>query len=260
MAGAAGLAGMAATRSGAGLTSVAVPDACLETVAGFDPNLMTVPLACDDDGKILAAAASHVLELSQVASSVGLGPGLAQSTELTRFVTELYRSVDRPMVVDADGLNALSQTAQTLGHPCGPRILTPHIGEFRRLLVADGESSSELSVDACRSAAEPFAHRHGLVLVLKGHQSIVTDGSETYTNTTGNPGMASGGSGDVLTGIIVALLGQGLSVMEAAVLGVHVHGLAGDHARNRFGEISMTARDIVTCLPAAFGDLPRAHP
>ena len=259
MAGAAALAGMAATRAGAGLTTVATADGCLETVAGFDPNFMTVPLPDDAQGRIGYAAVDRIRELGQSATSLALGPGLAQSDELVQLVSELYTDITKPMVIDADGLNALSRAADVLSQHQAPRILTPHIGEFRRLLASQGDpSTTELSVSECRAAAQSFAAKHGIVLVLKGHQTIVTDGQTIYNNQTGNPGMATGGSGDVLTGVIAALLGQNLSALESAVLGVHVHGFAGDNARDRLGEVSMTAGDIIDGLPSAFLSLPRA--
>ena len=153
------------------------------------------------------------------------------------------------MVIDADALNALAAVPEILPQSAGPRILTPHIGEFRRLI---GEPN--LSPTDCRNRAKTFAAQNQLVLVLKGNRTLVTDGSVQYENTTGNPGMATGGSGDVLTGVITALLGQDYSPLEAAVLGVFVHGLAGDIARDQLGEISMTALGIANALPAAFLD------
>ena len=129
----------------------------------------------------------------------------------------------------------------------GPRILTPHIGEFRRLLQLP-----ELSADECRQRAQAFAHQHHVVLVLKDHRTLVTDGESVFLNETGNPGMATGGSGDVRTGVITGLLAQGYSDWDAATLGVHVHGLAGDFACRRYGEISLSADRIAGELAPAF--------
>lgn len=246
MTGAVVLAGTAACRSGAGLVTLAVPDRCLETVASFDPNYMTVPLANDQQGKIAAAATSQLSQLAQSASSIGVGPGMSRGGDITTVVAELYRGYDGPMVVDADGLNALASLDDLPAAP-GPRILTPHIGEFRRLFGAD------LSVQECREQAPELAQRHGLIIVLKGHRTLVTNGPAVYENDSGNPGMATGGAGDVLTGVITALLSQGeLSPFDAAKLGVYVHGLAGDLARDAFGEVSMVAESIRDGLSAAF--------
>ena len=246
MTGAVALAGMAALRAGAGLVTLAVPDRCLETVAGYDPNYMTVPVPDDDKGRMGRGAASALLELSKPATNVGLGPGLARSRAVTDVVTELYRHVHAPMVVDADALNALATPPTALPSAAGPRILTPHVGEFRRLVGED------LAPSACRERARAFAGENGVIVVLKGHRTLVTDGTTQFENTTGNPGMATGGSGDVLTGVITALLGQDLSPLDAAILGVHVHGLAGDLARDSCGEVSLVAATVKDFLSEAF--------
>ena len=146
MVGAVVLAGTAASRSGAGLVTLAVPDRCLETVASFDANYMTVPLANDDEGKISAEAVADLLTLCETPTSVGLGPGMSRGRGVTKIVLELYQSYAGPMVVDADGLNALANLDKLPNSP-GPRVLTPHVGEFRRLFGED------LSVDECRCSA-----------------------------------------------------------------------------------------------------------
>ena len=240
MAGAVALAGMAATRSGAGLTILAVPDCCLETVAAFDPNYMTVAFPNDAIGRFHRDCRQQLDETAAKATSIGLGPGLSTSDDLTRLVSHLYLQYEGPMVVDADGLNALAHASTDYKKAAGPRVLTPHVGEFRRLVADNKVQAFGLSSEECRDMASAFAAEYGVVLVMKGHHTIVTDGTETFENTTGNPGMATGGSGDVLTGVITALLGQDFSPMEGAILGVHVHGLAGDLARDAKGEISMT--------------------
>ncbi|MBM4093176.1 MAG: NAD(P)H-hydrate dehydratase, partial [Planctomycetes bacterium] len=155
-------------------------------------------------------------------------------------------------VLDADGLNALADHPQGLADGAGPRIVTPHVGEFKRLV---GRADRELEV--LHKAAVDVAARHGLVVVLKHHRTFVTDGGRVAVNATGNPGMATGGAGDVLTGIIVALLCQGLPPWEAARLAVHVHGLAGDCAADALTQVAMTARDLVRYLPQAFAAVGR---
>jgi NAD(P)H-hydrate epimerase len=154
----------------------------------------------------------------------------------------------RPLVLDADALNVLGPNPDVLRSHAGRLILTPHPGEFARL---SGFPVAE--VQAQREAhAVRFAAQFGVVLVLKGHQTVVTDGGQVYTNTTGNPGMATGGTGDVLAGLIAALLGQSLDSFAAAQLGVHLHGLAGDLARDDLGEVSLIATDLLDYLPRAF--------
>ena len=249
MSGAVALAGMAALRGGAGLVRLAVPDRCLDTVAQFEAAYTTVPLPCDDAGRIAASAEQQIIELSEAATVLACGPGLGRSAELDKLVGRLYRQVARPMVFDADGLNALASQSDVLAEPGGPRILTPHPGEFARLVGKRLEGSQR------QSAAVELAKRCGVVVVLKGHHTMITDGRREVSNTTGNPGMATGGSGDVLTGLVTALACQGLEPFEAAQLGVYLHGLSGDIAATELGEVSMTAGDLVQFLPDAFAEI-----
>ncbi len=254
MAGAIALAGMAALRSGAGLVTLAVPDACLEVVAGFDPCYMTVPLPCDAEGRLNWASQERIAVAARSATCLALGPGLGRSQDIERVVAWLYRNLAQPIVVDADGLNALSANADSLAYSAGPRILTPHPGEFRRLV---GDQDQRIKSEDLPREAIRLAQQHGIVLVLKGHRTLVTDGQRSIYNTTGNPGMSTGGSGDVLTGVIAALVCQGLEAYEAAQLGVYVHGLAGDLAAEQMGQISMTAADLVRHLASAFQRVQR---
>lgn len=246
MTGAVALAGMAALRGGAGLVRLAVAERCLETVAVVEPSYMTAPLAEDADGRIAEAAYDRIMELAATATVVACGPGIGRSDGLNRLVGRLYQNLTQPMVVDADALNALATQPELLARPGGPRILTPHPGEFARLI------GRKLDGDARRQAAVELARRCGLVVVLKGHRTMVTDGQRQYENTTGNPGMATGGSGDSLTGLITALACQTLDPFDAARLGVYLHGLAGDLAARQVGEISLIASDLVRFLPQAF--------
>jgi NAD(P)H-hydrate epimerase len=247
MAGAIAMAGMAALRSGAGLVKLATPSACQPTVAGFEPSAMTLPLACDAEGRIATAALAVIAELANESTAVALGPGLGRSDELVEMVCRLYATVKQPMVVDADGLNALARRPETLQRAGGPRVLTPHPGEFGRLI-----GHHEIPVAERENLAREFAKRTGTIVVLKGHQSVITDGVQLALNATGNPGLATGGTGDVLTGIITALVCQKLSPYDAARLGAHVHGLAGDLAASELGEVGMIASDLVKFLPTAW--------
>lgn len=248
MAGAAALAGKAALRSGAGLVRVAVPADCAATVAVFEPALMTVPLACDDQGRIAAAARDEIARQVDWASVVALGPGLGSSDELSGLVGWLYAECDRPLVVDADGLNALARERDLLARHAAPRIMTPHPGEFARLSGLDMDDLQSRRAEACRE----LARRATAVVVLKGHGTCTSDGARLAVNATGNPGMATGGTGDVLTGVTAALVGQQLPPYDAARLAVHLHGLAGDLAAAQLGPWSLISSDLLAFLPAAF--------
>jgi NAD(P)H-hydrate epimerase len=246
MTGAIALAGMAALRGGAGLVRLAVPEPCLATVAAAEPSYMTLPLPADPAGRIAAAAGEALRAAAAAATVVAVGPGLGRSAELDRLVPELYRELSGPLVVDADGLNALADDPDTLAQPGGPRILTPHPGEFARLI------GRRLDAEQRPMAAVALAARCRATVVLKGQHTLITDGRRQAVNTTGNPGMATGGSGDVLTGLIAALWCQGLDTFDAARLGVYLHGLAGDLAAAELGEASLIASDLVRWLPQAF--------
>jgi NAD(P)H-hydrate epimerase len=246
MAGAIALSGMAALRGGAGLVKLAVPEVCLDTVAAFEPSYMTIPLPCDGAGLLTAGAREALAEPVAQATCVACGPGLGRTDDITELVVWLYRDLPQPLVLDADALNALSSKPGQLAKAGGARILTPHPGEFQRL--AGGQ---KLSPDEQAQRAVELAKVRGLVIVLKGHRTLITDGERQVRNTTGNPGMATGGTGDVLTGLITALVCQGLAPFEAAQLGVYLHGLAGDLAAAELGEPSMIARDLIQYLPRA---------
>lgn len=252
MSGAIGLAGIAALRGGAGLVTLAVPDVCLDVVASFEPSYMTTPLPSDHAGRVALAAKQAIAQSSTGATCLACGPGLGRSDELTELVGWLYETAVQPIVFDADALNALSFRSDGLSSPGGPRILTPHPGEFRRLI---GDEASEFSLQSLRDRAIQVAGEQKVVMVLKGHHTLIADGERVTYNTTGNPGMATGGSGDVLTGLIAALVCQGLPPFDAAQLGVHLHGLAGDLAAEKLGEASVIAKDLADHLPEAFRGL-----
>jgi NAD(P)H-hydrate epimerase len=248
MAGAIGLAGMACLRSGAGLVKLAVPESILDTVAGFEPSYMTLPLPCDAEGKIAAAAQEQLRDAVADATCVAFGPGLGQSQGLSQLGDWLENHVTRPMVIDADGLHAWVASRPLRKRPLtGPRILTPHPGEFARLTNVPTKDR-ETQIKRAKEGAQEI----GWVMVLKGHKTFITDGTREAVNTTGNPGMATGGTGDVLTGVITALVCQGLSPFDAAVLGAHVHGLAGDLAAAELGQVSLIASDLLRYLPKAW--------
>jgi ADP-dependent NAD(P)H-hydrate dehydratase len=248
MSGAISLAGQAALRSGAGLVTLAVPRGVQDVVASIEPSYMTHSLA-EADGQIADSSADGLLALTDNATAVALGPGLGRSPGTANFVERLYREITRPTVVDADALFALAERPAALTAARSPRVLTPHPGEFERLTgeLPTGTQRIESAAKFALSASVP-----NTIVVLKGHHTVVTDGTRYCINQTGNPGMATGGTGDVLTGIITALLCQGLTPFDAARLGAHVHGFAGDLAAQELGQVSMIARDLLQYLPKAF--------
>jgi ADP-dependent NAD(P)H-hydrate dehydratase len=250
MAGAAALCGAATLRSGAGLVRVATAAEVQPVVASFEPSYMTYPLPCDEAGTIAFGRARTALEgLIEPASVVAVGPGLGQSPQIGDLVRFLIAETDKPLIIDADALNALVGQTDLLGHLKRPVILTPHPGEFARLA---GKAVAEVQAARVELAADFASQSEPLIVVLKGSGTVVTDGHSYYINRTGNPGMATGGTGDVLTGVIAAILAQKLAAFEAARLGVFIHGLAGDIARDHHGEVGMIAGDIVDALPDAF--------
>lgn len=262
MSGSISMTGSAALRSGCGLVRLAVPEVCLETVAVLDRCYTTIPLPCDSSGKIAYSALPIIVEEAKKATAIAIGPGLSRSVDLTRLVAELYQQIDKPMIVDADALNALSESGILLenARPApGPRILTPHPGEFRRLFSRqNGDLSQQRDgiVKPTReeqtNQADLLARQTDVVVALKGHRTHVTNGETVYVNETGNSGMATGGSGDVLTGIAASLAAQNYPVYKAACVAVWIHGLAGDCAAERLGAWSVTAEAILDSLPEAF--------
>ena len=248
MSGAISLAGLGALRGGAGLVYLACPKSIWSAVAAIEPSYLTVPLSEDANGRLAVPSIPEILLACQNADAVAIGPGLGQSDDLRDLVSHIVRSVDVPCVVDADALNLLVDRLDVLGTAPAVRVLTPHPGEFARLT-----GLTITAVQANReSLAIEFAQRHRVVLVLKGAGTIVTDGLRVFINRTGNPGMATGGTGDVLTGLITALIAQGADPFDAACLGCHLHGLAGDIAAEELSPPSMIASDLPKYLPKAW--------
>lgn len=301
-AGAAAMAGMAALRAGAGLVTVAVPRSVLPTVAGFAPELMTEPLEETDAGTISLRALEYgrLDALMKDKSVVALGPGISRNAETAEFVrTVMRRCTESPLILDADGLNAFEGHGEKLdGSDRKPVVLTPHPGEMARLT---GLSAAKVQEDRV-GIARKFAQEHRLTVVLKGHSTlIVTPEGAVWVNPTGNPGMATGGTGDILTGMVAGMTAQqsspaavlgrevrelreaieqgpleadeeqrkvlkpimtnmrekekeleSLHPLEALLAAVYLHGLAGDIARERMGEHSLIATDLLAALPQAF--------
>ncbi len=249
MSGAAALAGRAALRAGAGLVRVATPKSVLPMVASIESSFTTIALPEDRLGRISAKAINPILEIIDENDALAFGPGISISGELRLVLETLLEQDQLLLVIDADGLNNLAGIKNWPAKLKARLILTPHPGEMKRLW--SGLFREKLPGERQEQAAQ-LARRTKTIVVLKGAGTVVTDGEKAYINKTGNPGMATAGSGDVLTGVITALLGQGLSEFDAAVLGVYIHGLAGDIAAEKTGQISLIATDIIDALGDAF--------
>lgn len=254
MAGAPALAAQAALRSGAGLVELVVPEPVLAIAAGFDPCVMTHGMPAAADGCFAGGCAARLAPLIARADALAVGPGIGRSDAVRDLVLALWRSAEVPAVFDADALWALAMAGTPPPHPA-PRLLTPHAGEMLRLLgreaaAAEADDRGFLEGEARRLAAAIDA-----VILLKGKGTLVTDGRREARNPTGNPGMATGGTGDVLTGVAAALLAQELPAFDAARLAAWVHGRAGDAAAADLGQVSMTARDLLDRLYVAFREI-----
>lgn len=237
--GAAYLAAMGALRSGAGLVYLGVPESIYAIEAVKLNEAIVFPLP-EHNGKLSVEALPEILEKLSQMDAVVMGPGLGQSEDVKAVVTAVLRNAQCPVVLDADGINVMAVHKDILRGRTSPTILTPHPGEFYRL---GGDPTSR------RMAAEEMAKDLGIIMVLKGHETVITDGCTTYINPTGNPGMAVGGSGDVLAGIIGAFLGQGIAPLHAGACGAWVHGAAGDTCAEELGQYGMLPSDMLNVLP-----------
>lgn len=249
MSGSIALSSMAALKCGSGLVSAAVPDRCLEMVATFHPCLMTVPMPDDGEGRFSALASEILSDHFANLDAIGCGPGMTTAAGSIRIVERLLALKTVPRVLDADAINSLAileWPGNGSSDTTGPLILTPHPGELQRITGASPRDRSG-QIEAARQ----LAAQTGAVVVVKGGPTVVVGNGQTWTNSTGNPGMATGGSGDVLTGVITSLLGQRLGVWDAACLGVWIHGRAGDLAAGQYGQAGMTALEILEALPKA---------
>lgn len=238
--GAAALAAMGALRTGAGLVFLGVPQSiyAIEAVKLTEPIIF--PLQ-EEEGKLGRMAVSEILSRLDKMDAVLVGPGIGQSEGTFSVVKALMQHFSGPVVVDADGINVLQLHKDILRERAYPTILTPHDGEFARL-------GGDLDADRLQSTIS-LARDLGCILLRKGHETIITDGETTYLNHTGNPGMAVGGSGDVLAGMIVSLLGQKIPPLEAAACAVWLHGAAGDLCADKLGQYGMLPSDMVEVLP-----------
>ena len=246
--GAAALAARAALRSGAGLATVATPVSQQPIVAALGMEFMTEPLPETAGQSLSLKAKDRIVELAAKADAVALGPGLSLDPETQVLIRELVRDLPCPLTVDADGLTALAGHLPILGQAAHPRCLTPHPGEMARML---GMKVAEIQADRIE-AVRGFCRRFHTFLVLKGAGSVIGEPSgQIFINPTGNPGMATGGTGDVLTGMVGAFLARGMSPLHALQAAVYLHGLAGDLARGEKGEEGLIAGDILEAVPSA---------
>ena len=261
MIGAVSLAANAALRSGAGLVTLAAPRTVQLAAATLCPCATSLPLTCDAEGKLSAACVPEVLAAASNCDVLAIGPGMGLGTAQQNVVRAAMEQ-SKPLVIDADGLNNLAKIDGWARLRVCPLVLTPHPGEFARLT---GRSVTEIQSDrngAAVLAARTWFGEAGddappLVVVLKGADTVVTDAARMYVNDTGNPGLATGGSGDVLTGVTAALIAQDLAPFEAACLAARVHGRAGDIAAEQLGEPSLIATDLLEYLPPAMRELAR---
>jgi len=248
MTGAAALVCLGALRSGAGLITLGIPRSLNNIMEIKLTEIMTLPLPETTAGTLGMKAGVTLKPLINTFDAVVLGPGISQHTETKRFVQLLLPHIRVPLVIDADGLNALCGCPEILAKIKSSVIITPHPREFSRLfnvkVTADRKSREQ--------AAVTYSLKYGMSVVLKGYRTVIAAGKKIYTNTTGNPGLATGGSGDVLTGIIASFLGQGLDSFCASQYGVFIHGLAADIAVGSKTQISLIPSDVIDCLPQAF--------
>ena len=255
--GAAYLCSKAALRSGSGIVTLGVPESLNPIMEAKLTCVMTHPLPETKASTLSNKGKKKIMKLCESHDVVALGPGLSQQPETRELILWLIQNIDRNMVIDADGLNALSDKVNVLHKIKRHAVLTPHPGEMSRL--AGLGSAKDVQKDRLNTASQfvqsiqkKLNNEGKLTLVLKGDKTIVANSRKVYVNRTGNPGMATAGTGDVLTGIIASLIGQGYDVFDASQLGVYIHGLAGDIAAKKKGEHSMIASDIIEYLPDAF--------
>jgi len=246
MIGAPALCAGAALRTGCGLAKIMTWPELIPHVLTIEPSATGLEIPyLDSDAEVerfVAQLADHTV--------LAVGPGMSQREQAVRGV-EVILQHDRPTVLDADGLNNLAKLGDRIDKPACPLVMTPHPGEFARLAAASGIDADPIDPDRRPEAAARLAARYGAVVVLKGRHTIVSDGDRCCVNQTGNPALATAGSGDILTGIISSLMAQGLDRFDAAILGAHLHGLAADIWAEQFGPVGMMARDLAELIPEA---------
>lgn len=259
MIGAPALAARAALRGGSGLVTIAAPEVIQLFSASLCPCATSAGLSCGSDGQLAKTAGREFAEAAKAATVLAVGPGMGAGRRQQDIVLAAIEQ-DKPLVLDADGLNNLSKIDGWAARRRCPLVLTPHPGEFARLTgkpVPEIQSARQASavVAARQWSSAADAGAGPLVLVLKGAGTVITDGRRMRINTTGNPGMATGGTGDVLTGLVAALLAQGMAPFDAAAMAAHVHGRAGDLAAADLTEPAMIATDLLERIPKAMREV-----
>lgn len=250
----------AAMRSGAGLVTIAVPNSLMDVFQSKVTEEMTLPLPDSGTGMLSKKALESILAFIPNVDVIAVGPGIGVSEDTEKIVHELIQNSTVPLIIDADGINSLCKNKKAepyhiLKRAKAPVVLTPHPGEMARLIQRSEELKNKIEKDKINTAIS-FSKKSGAYLVFKGMPTIIAEPEgRAFVNTTGNPGMATAGTGDILTGIIAALTGQGLSPLDASILGVYLHGLSGDIAAKQTGEHSLVATDIIDFLPYAFIEL-----
>lgn len=241
-----------ALRTGSGLVYGIVPKS-LETIMSIKLiEAIVKPIEDESLGYFTERSIEEIFMEIENMNVLGIGPGMGVDSNRVKLISEIISDVEIPMVIDADGLNCLSKNIELLHKKKNEIVLTPHPGEMSRLI---GVSIDEIEKDRIRYAKE-FSKKYNIILVLKGNKTVVSNNKgDVYINDTGNPSMATAGSGDVLTGIISSLIGQGYDVFESAKLGVYIHGLSGDISRDKLGEYGVLARDILDNIPLAMKSL-----
>lgn len=246
MSGSVYFAGLAALKSGTGLVYI-IPPASIYGILSIKLHEAIIEKLTTNEEYLVGDDLDSILKCSEKYDAVCLGSGVGTEDETKKMVKGFLRYFDKSIVLDADGLNCINGSVEILNDRQGDTVVTPHTMEMARLLNLEPDEINGSRIDTAMS----FSQSYGVITVLKGHETVVSNGKEYYINTTGNPGMATAGSGDVLTGIIGSFVGQGYEPYHAAKLGVFIHGLAGDMAKLKYGEYGMIASNIIECLPYA---------
>lgn len=248
MTGAAYLASQAALLAGSGLVTCGIPRSLNDIMEIKLTEAMTLPLNETVKGALSRSAEKEICSFAEKSNAVALGPGISRGEETKKLVKNLLKKINKPLVLDADGIIAIVNNLAILKKRKATTVLTPHPGEFSRLT---GKNVATIQQNREKNAVE-FAKKYGVILILKGHRTVIANAKgDVYVNTTGNSGMSTAGVGDVLTGMIASFLGQGIEPYSAAVIGVYLHGLAGDIAAREKGQFSLIASDLLGKLPQA---------
>jgi NAD(P)H-hydrate epimerase len=250
--GAACLAAQACLVSGAGLVTVGIPESLNQIIECKLTEAMSLPLCQTRQASLSLSCFEEIKKFAQKTDIMLIGPGLSQNKQTQLLIRKVISKIDLPTVIDADAINALAANPEVLKKRSAATVITPHPGEMARLLGLDigGVQKNR------RTLAKKLATMYNIVTILKGYQTVVAGSqNKMFVNNTGNPGMAKGGSGDVLTGIIAAFMAQGLTAFDASMLAVHVHGLAADHAVKKIAKVSLLATDIIASLPVVLLNL-----